>query len=84
MALFYQHFSGAYEIWQFRLAEGVDAKSLSSALSKLEVPSENSVLCGAFSSLFGPANSAVLLWRHKSLDVANELRVQWDEFAKSN
>ena len=39
-------------------------------------------MCGAYYTLFGPGNSAVLLWRHSSLDVAQNLRANWQEFVE--
>jgi hypothetical protein len=54
----------------------------SSALSKFSSPAA-SELCGAFSGLFGPADAAVLIWRHNSFDDANGLRLLWSDFAKS-
>ena len=74
---------GAYELWQFGLENGVSPKDLSSTLARLDLSGSESLLCGAFSTLFGPANSGVLLWKHKSLDGAQHLRSNWDEFSKS-
>lgn len=75
---------GCYELWQFQGANGgTSVKDLSEALLKFS-SSTSSVLCAAFTSLFGPDDAVVCIWRHGSFDDANGLRKGWKEFTKSN
>lgn len=72
--------SGMYELWQFQADKGLAAKDVSVALSGFEPPT-SSVLCGAFTSLFGPDETLVCIWRHGSFDDAEALREKWREFS---
>ena len=72
--------SGMYELWQFQADKELAAKDVSVALSGFEPPT-SSVLCGAFTSLFGPDETLVCIWRHGSFDDAEALREKWREFS---
>ena len=37
---------------------------------------DQSQVLGAFSSVFGPHNTAVLVWRHKHIDTAHQISAQ--------
>ena len=41
-----------------------------------ELQTEQSKMLGAFSSVFGPHNLAVLVWRHKQIDTAAQVSAQ--------
>jgi len=64
---------GAYELWQLNMKTlpqdwtGLLKKAAS------ELQADNRSLCGLFKSEFGPMNSAVMIWRHESLDSARSL-----------
>lgn len=64
---------GTYELWQLRFkADHVNwATNLVSDVKSVET--ENSQVYGAWSSVFGPVNTAVLLWRHQDIDKADKI-----------
>eukprot|EP00090_Calanus_glacialis_P026222 TRINITY_DN41175_c0_g1_i1.p1 TRINITY_DN41175_c0_g1~~TRINITY_DN41175_c0_g1_i1.p1 ORF type:complete len:220 (+),score=42.14 TRINITY_DN41175_c0_g1_i1:3-662(+) len=72
---------GTYEIWQL----GIGPNNADWKLSLLELAKtlqgDQTQLCGAFSSVFGPMGSAVLIWRHQDLDSAPRLQ---DKLFKSS
>ena len=64
---------GAYELWQFSVPASERSSLLDLAKS---LQNDGTTLCGAFSSVFGPMGSAVLIWRHQDLDRAPALQQQ--------
>lgn len=73
---------GLYELWQIDLKQDATPDGVAAALENLNLKGSDAVLCGAFSSLFGPSNTAVLLWRYNSFDSAQKLRAIWTQFSK--
>jgi len=61
---------GTYELWQLGL--GPNSRDWKTPLLELanSLQGDEIKLCGAFSSVFGPMDSAVLIWRHQELDKA--------------
>jgi len=67
---------GTYELMQFQMKAGqnnwrADLLSLAAGLQ-----TDQSQVLGAFSSVFGPHNTAVLVWRHKHIDTAHQISAQ--------
>jgi len=67
---------GTYELMQFQMKAGQnnwrdDLLSLAAGLQ-----TDQAQVLGAFSSVFGPHNTAVLVWRHKHIDTAAQLSAQ--------
>lgn len=66
---------GSYELWQLGIGQGRDdwKPSLLELVKQLEGEGGAQV-CGVFSSVFGPMETAVVIWRHADLDMAPRLR----------
>jgi len=67
---------GTYELWQFCVPG--DNQNWNASLLDLtsSLQDDGTTLCGAFSSVFGPMGSTVLIWRHQDLDKAPALQQQ--------
>ena len=65
---------GTYEMWQLGMTDITSSCKESLISSSKSLESDQTQLCGLFTSVFGPMGSAVLIWRHNSLDKAPELQ----------
>merc|ERR1712241_889708 len=67
---------GTYELMQFQMKAGENnwRSDLLSMAAGLET--DQSKVLGAFSSVFGPQNLAVLAWRHQHIDTASQVSSQ--------
>ena len=75
---------GTYEMWQL----GIGPNNADWKVALLELATtlqgDQTQLCGAFSSVFGPMGSAVLIWRHQDLDSAPRLQDKLFKSSKGN
>ena len=67
---------GTYELWQLNGAGDNDDWKTSLLEVATSLQGDGTTLCGAFSSVFGPMGSTVLIWRHQDLDKAPALQQQ--------
>jgi len=65
---------GCYELWQLSMNCMPDVWRAPLLQAIQDLQSDHRSLCGAFNSGFGAMNSAVIIWQHKHIDSAANLK----------